>query len=106
MRIDVITIFPEYLSPLELSRIGQARREGLVDLHVHDLRRWAHDRHRTVDAAPLGGGAGMVMRAEPWAAAFAGGGAAGHAVLGADVDPLIILPSPAGERFARAPAQE
>ena len=49
MRIDVLTIFPEYLAPLELSLIGRARRDGLVDLHVHDLRSWTHDRHRTVD---------------------------------------------------------
>lgn len=106
MRIDVITIFPEYLSPLELSLIGKARREGLVDLHVHDLRQWTHDRHRTVDDAPLGGGAGMVMKPEPWAAAFAGVRAAGHAVLGADVEPLIIFPNPAGEPFAQSTAQE
>ena len=71
MRIDVITIFPEYLAPLDLSLIGKARREGLLDLHVHDLRDWTHDRHRTVDDTPLGGGAGMVMKPEPWAEAFA-----------------------------------
>src|SRR5699024_7499723 len=65
-----------------------------------------HDRHRTVDDAPLGGGAGMVMKPEPWAAAFAGVRAAGHAVLGADVEPLIIFPNPAGEPFAQATAQE
>lgn len=54
MRIDVITIFPEYLAPLELSLIGRARRDGLVDVQVHDLRDWTHDRHRTVDDSPLG----------------------------------------------------
>src|SRR5690625_7703736 len=70
MRIDVITIFPDYLAPLELSLIGRARREGLVELVVHDLRVWTHDRHRTVDDSPLGGGAGMVMKPEPWAEAF------------------------------------
>ena len=106
MRIDVITIFPEYLTPLELSLIGKARREGLVDLHVHDLRQWTHDRHRTVDDTPLGGGAGMVMKPEPWAAAFSGVREAGQAVLGADVQPLIIFPNPAGEPFAQATAQE
>src|SRR5699024_2962324 len=106
MRIDVITIFPEYLSPLELSLIGQARREGLVELHVHDLRQWTHDRHRTVADAPFAGGRGMVMKPEPWAAAFAGVRAAGHAVLDADVEPLIIFPNPAGEPFAQATAQE
>ncbi|MDQ1293460.1 MAG: tRNA (guanine37-N1)-methyltransferase [Actinomycetota bacterium] len=66
MRIDVVTIFPEYLAPLDLSLIGRARRAGLLDLAVHDLRDFTHDRHRTVDDTPAGGGAGMVMRPEPW----------------------------------------
>ena len=62
VRLDVISIFPEYLSPLDLSLIGKARRDGLLDLRVHDLRTWTHDRHRTVDDTPYGGGAGMVMK--------------------------------------------
>ncbi|NMA78078.1 MAG: tRNA (guanosine(37)-N1)-methyltransferase TrmD [Actinomycetales bacterium] len=106
MRIDVITIFPEYLAPLELSLIGRARRDGLVDLQVHDLRSWTHDRHRTVDDTPLGGGAGMVMKPEPWAEAFAGVRQAGQASLGGDVEPLIVFPNPAGTPFAQATAQE
>ncbi|WP_062949141.1 MULTISPECIES: tRNA (guanosine(37)-N1)-methyltransferase TrmD [Brachybacterium] len=106
MRIDVLTIFPEYLAPLELSLIGKARRDGLVDLHVHDLRSWTHDRHRTVDDTPLGGGAGMVMKPEPWAEAFAAVRAEGQAALGADTEPLIIFPNPAGTPFAQATAQE
>lgn len=106
MRIDVITIFPEYLAPLDLSLIGKARREGLLDLHVHDLRDWTHDRHRTVDDTPLGGGAGMVMKPEPWAEAFAAVRADGQLALGADVEPLIIFPNPAGEPFAQETAQE
>ena len=106
MRIDVITIFPEYLAPLELSLIGKARRDGLVDLQVHDLRSWTHDRHRTVDDTPLGGGAGMVMKPEPWAEAFAGVRATGQEALGADVEPLIVFPNPAGTPFAQATAQE
>ncbi|MCB1978821.1 MAG: tRNA (guanosine(37)-N1)-methyltransferase TrmD, partial [Burkholderiaceae bacterium] len=65
MRLDVITIFPDYLAPLELSLIGTARRTGLLDLVVHDLRDFTHDRHRTVDDTPYGGGAGMVMKPEP-----------------------------------------
>jgi tRNA (guanine37-N1)-methyltransferase len=56
MRVDVVTIFPEYLAPLELSLIGKARRDGLLDLRVHDLRDFTHDRHRTVDDTPYGGG--------------------------------------------------
>jgi len=70
MRVDVVTIFPEYLTPLDLSLIGKARRDGLLDLRVHDLRDFAHDRHRTVDDTPYGGGAGMVMRPEPWGEAL------------------------------------
>ena len=66
MRVDVVSIFPDYLAPLELSLLGKARERGLVDLHIHDLRAWTHDRHRTVDDTPYGGGAGMVMKPEPW----------------------------------------
>lgn len=104
MRIDVITIFPEYLAPLELSLIGKARRDGRVDLHVHQLRDFTHDRHRTVDDTPLGGGAGMVMKPEPWAEAFAAVMADGRAALGDDAQPLVVFPNPAGAPFAQATA--
>ena len=70
MRVDVVTIFPEYLAPLELSLIGRARATGLVEVTVHDLRQWTHDVHRTVDDTPYGGGPGMVMRPEPWGEAL------------------------------------
>ena len=70
VRLDVVTIFPEYLAPLRLSLIGRAVEDGLIDLHVHDLRDWTTDRHRTVDDTPYGGGPGMVMRPEPWGAAL------------------------------------
>jgi tRNA (guanine37-N1)-methyltransferase len=101
MRIDVVSIFPEYLAPLELSLIGKARQDGLLDLHVHDLRAFTTDRHRTVDDTPYGGGAGMVMKAEPWAQALA-------SVAGEDrgTKPVLIVPSPAGERFTQALAYE
>src|SRR5690625_5463577 len=92
MRIDVITIFPDYLAPLELSLIGRARREGLVELVVHDLRVWTHDRHRTVDDSPLGGGAGMVMKPEPWAEAFEAVRTAGREQLGEHAQPLVVFP--------------
>jgi tRNA (guanine37-N1)-methyltransferase len=65
VRLDVVTIFPEYLAALDLSLIGRARRDGLLDVRVHDLRDFTHDRHRTVDDSPFGGGAGMVLRPEP-----------------------------------------
>ncbi|MBV7411816.1 tRNA (guanosine(37)-N1)-methyltransferase TrmD [Dermabacteraceae bacterium P13077] len=104
MRIDVISIFPEYLEPLRLSLLGKAQREGLLSLNLHNLRDFTHDRHRTVDDTPAGGGAGMVMKPEPWAEAFAhvlaAGRSAGHG------EPLVIFPNPAGERFSQARAQE
>lgn len=106
MRIDVITIFPEYLAPLDLSLIGKARRDGLVDLRVHDLRAFTHDRHRTVDDTPLGGGAGMVMKPEPWAEGLGTVLADGRAELGADARPLVVFPSPAGRPFAQATAHD
>ncbi|MFC6258950.1 tRNA (guanosine(37)-N1)-methyltransferase TrmD, partial [Kocuria oceani] len=70
MRIDVVSIFPEYLSALDLSLIGKARAQGLLQLTVTDLREFTADRHRTVDDTPYGGGAGMVMKPEPWALAL------------------------------------
>ena len=127
MRIDVVSIFPEYLAPLELSLIGKARQDGLLELNVHDLRDFTTDRHRTVDDTPYGGGAGMVMKPEPWAQALAAVAAAGpdeaeaadsgSATAGAEPDgteparadaekPVLIVPSPAGERFTQATAQE
>ncbi|MBK4119660.1 tRNA (guanosine(37)-N1)-methyltransferase TrmD [Kocuria rhizophila] len=70
MRIDVLSIFPEYLEPLKLSLIGKAVTDGLLQLQVTDPREFATDRHRTVDDTPYGGGAGMVMKPEPWARAL------------------------------------
>ncbi|MFJ6026334.1 tRNA (guanosine(37)-N1)-methyltransferase TrmD [Pseudarthrobacter sp. NPDC092424] len=103
MRIDVVSIFPDYLAPLDLSLIGKARQDGLLDLHVHDLRSFTTDRHRTVDDTPYGGGAGMVMKPEPWAQALS-------AVVEARPEgarkPVLIVPSPAGERFTQALAYE
>ena len=118
MRIDVVSIFPEYLAPLELSLIGKARQDGLLDLRVHDLREFTTDRHRTVDDTPYGGGAGMVMKPEPWAQALTAV-AAGQAeraenagapdatgAAGSAGKPVLIVPSPAGERFTQATAHE
>jgi tRNA (guanine37-N1)-methyltransferase len=105
MRIDVVSIFPEYLAPLELSLIGKARQDGLLDLNVHDLRAFTTDKHRTVDDTPYGGGAGMVMKAEPWAQALASVAADGGAAAPVR-KPVLIVPSPAGERFTQALAHE
>ena len=97
MRFDVVSIFPEYLAPLDLSLIGKARTEGLLELVVHDLRSYTADRHRTVDDTPYGGGAGMVMKPEPWAQALTDIAAATPLSNGAK--PTLIVPSPAGEVF-------
>lgn len=104
MRFDVVSIFPEYLAPLDLSLIGKARTEGLLELAVHDLRSYTADRHRTVDDTPYGGGAGMVMKPEPWAQALTDIAAASPTSDG--VRPTLIVPSPAGEVFTQALAYE
>ena len=107
LRIDVVTIFPEYLGPLELSLIGKARRAGVLELDVHDLRDFTHDRHRTVDDAPAGGGAGMVMRPEPWSEALTGVLATGRQALGRpDAVPTLLVPSPSGTPFSQALARQ
>ena len=100
MRVDVVSIFPDYLGPLDLSLIGKARRDELLDLRVHDLRDFTHDRHRTVDDSPYGGGAGMVMRPEPW------GEALDALVASGDGTPHLVVPSPAGEPFTQPMARE
>jgi tRNA (guanine37-N1)-methyltransferase len=97
VRVDVLTIFPDYLAPLDLSLPGRARRAGLLDLRVHDLRQWTHDRHRTVDDTPAGGGPGMVMRPEPWGEALD--------ELAAD-GALLLVPTPSGQPLTQALVRE
>ncbi|WP_104088114.1 tRNA (guanosine(37)-N1)-methyltransferase TrmD [Arthrobacter sp. GMC3] len=105
MRFDVVSIFPEYLAPLELSLIGKARTDGLLELNVHDLRSYTADRHRTVDDTPYGGGAGMVMKPEPWAQSLSDIAEKSPATA-AGRKPVLIVPSPAGEVFTQALAYE
>lgn len=104
MRIDVISIFPDYLAPLGLSLPGKAREVGLVDIAVHDLRDFTHDRHRTVDDTPYGGGAGMVMRPEPWGEALDAIAPAGVSASAEARLPRLIVPTPSGRPFKQADA--
>jgi tRNA (guanine37-N1)-methyltransferase len=98
MRLDVVTIFPDYLAPLHQSLIGKAIERGQVELGVHDLRQWTEDVHRTVDDTPYGGGPGMVMLAEPWGRAI-------DAIAPPDgPQPRLILPTPAGPPFTQSSA--
>jgi tRNA (guanine37-N1)-methyltransferase len=101
MRVDVIGIFPSYLAPLELSIVGRARASGLLTVTGHDLRDWTTDVHRTVDDTPYGGGAGMVMKPDPWGealdAVLAGGPEGTQA--------RLVVPTPGGRPFTQALAQ-
>jgi tRNA (guanine37-N1)-methyltransferase len=99
LRIDLVTIFPDYFGALEVSLLGRARDRGLLDLRVHDLRTWTDDVHRTVDDAPYGGGPGMLMRPEPW------GRALDDIVGAAAPPPRLVMPTPSGRRFVQADAQ-
>ena len=95
----MISIFPAYLDgPLQVSLLGKAVEPGLLDVHLHDLRSWTSDRHRTVDDTPYGGGAGMVMRPEPWGLALDEIAPAGGA--------RLVVPTPAGRPFTQQLAEE
>lgn len=96
MRIDVVTIFPGYLDPLQESLPGKALRSGRVELTVHDLRRWTHDVHRSVDDSPYGGGPGMVMRAPVWGDAL-------DEIC--SQESVLVVPTPAGKLFNQATAE-
>jgi tRNA (guanine37-N1)-methyltransferase len=96
MRIDVVTIFPDYLDPLRQSLPGKAIEKGVVVLDVHDLRRWTRDVHRSVDDAPYGGGPGMVMTAPVWGEAL-------DEICSEDT--LLVVPTPAGRPFTQADAR-
>jgi tRNA (guanine37-N1)-methyltransferase len=98
VRIDILTIFPEYLTPLQLSLIGRAAATGAVEINIHDLRRWTHDVHRTVDDTPYGGGPGMVMRPEPWGEAL-------DEIVPEPTDARVIVPTPAGALFNQSVAR-
>jgi tRNA (guanine37-N1)-methyltransferase len=96
MRIDVVSIFPAYLDALQLSLAGKAQSSGLLEIVTHDLRGFTHDKHRSVDDTPYGGGAGMVMKAEPWGEALD--------TLATD-DAVIVVPTPSGTPFTQRVAE-
>lgn len=116
MRIDIISIFPDYFAPLQLSLIGKAITDGLLSVRVHDLRDWTHDRHRTVDDTPYGGGAGMVMKPEPWGEALdwlTDSLTTERTVASYDSvraqpagRPVLLVPTPSGELFSQRLAGE
>ncbi|MCF6475704.1 tRNA (guanosine(37)-N1)-methyltransferase TrmD [Nonomuraea sp. MG754425] len=113
MRLDIISIFPEYFAPLDVSLIGKARERGTLDVRLHQLRDWAHDVHRTVDDTPYGGGPGMVMKPEVWGEAI-------DTVIDTAIDtgidtvvgsaggpaPRLVVPTPSGRPFTQELAQE
>ena len=100
MRVDVVTIFPDYLAPLGVSLLGKAQERGLLEVGVHDLRTWTADVHRTVDDSPYGGGPGMVMTPGPW------GQALDAVMAGTDVRPVLVVPTPSGRPFTQELAAE
>lgn len=98
MKIDVLTLFPEMFSgPMDVSIVGRARKAGLLDLRLHNLRQWTHDRHKTVDDKPFGGGAGMVLKPEPIFEAV-------ESLM--DDRTRVILTAPVGRPFSQAIARE
>lgn len=99
MRIDAVTIFPDYFDALNLSLLGKAREKNLIKFEAHDLRNWTSDKHKTVDDSPYGGGAGMLMKPEPWGLAF-------DELLHANGETIVIFTNPAGEVFKQSTAQE
>ena len=98
MKIDVLTLFPEmFAGPLDVSIVQRARKTGLLNLQVHNLRDWTHDRHKTVDDRPFGGSAGMVLKPEPLFEAVESLG---------NVQTKVILLTPTGRTFSQAIARE
>ena len=93
MRVDLITIFPDYFAPLKLSLFGKAQEAGLVEVEIHDLRSFTLDKHKTVDDAPYGGGPGMVMSPVVW------GDAIDSVLRQTKSKPVLVVPTPSGNVF-------
>jgi len=99
MKIDAVSIFPDFFDVLDISLLGKARDQGLIEFRAHDLRKWTSDKHKTVDDSPYGGGAGMVMKPEPWGEAF-------DELIGKEQKPVVIFTTPAGIPFTQELAVE
>jgi tRNA (guanine37-N1)-methyltransferase len=99
MKIQAVTIFPEYFSALDISLLGKAQENNVIEFEAIDLRKFTHDKHKSVDDSPYGGGAGMLMKPEPWGEAL-------DELLNPNGSTVLIVPSPAGELFKQATAQE
>jgi tRNA (guanine37-N1)-methyltransferase len=99
MKIDIATLFPEYFAPLSLSLLGKAQDEGILEIATHNLRDHAPGVHKSVDDTPYGGGAGMVMMAEPIAQTI-------DPIIESDLQTILIIPTPAGKRFTQPIAQD
>jgi tRNA (guanine37-N1)-methyltransferase len=100
MRVDLITIFPDYFAPLKLSLIGKAETAGTLEINVHNLRDFTGDKHKTVDDAPYGGGPGMVMKADVWADAI------DSLLTKTGTQPVLIVPTPSGTVFNQQLAKD
>lgn len=124
MKIDIVSVFPEYFEVLNLSLLGKAQDNGLVEVHAHNLRDWTHDVHHSVDHAPIGGGAGMVMKPEVWSECLDelldlepttidgdcetmdGNNATSEADAIAENAPVLIFPNPSAPLFTQQDATE
>jgi tRNA (guanine37-N1)-methyltransferase len=97
MKIDAVSIFPDFFQVLDISLLGKAKSQDLLQITIHDLREFTDDKHRTVDDTPFGGGAGMLMKPEPWGLAL-------DQIV--TQDSIVVFPSPAGELFKQSTAKE
>lgn len=99
MKIQAVTIFPEFFDVLDISLLGKAQQKNVIEFNAVNLRDYTHDKHKTVDDAPYGGGAGMLMKPEPWGEAL-------DELLAKDGSTVLIVPTPAGELFSQELAVE
>lgn len=99
MKIQAVTIFPEFFDVLDISLLGKAQENNVIEFSAVNLRDYTHDKHKTVDDSPYGGGAGMLMKPEPWGEAL-------DELLAKDGSTVLVVPTPAGELFSQELATE